>query len=455
MITLSNYTGGQHVFIEESNGYPGIAYSGGGIDTTATAIRIKWSGTTNNVTIQYSINGGSTWTNIDTGVSGSAGQYDWTPDVTEREALFGGSGYPNDTCATVRFKLIDETTADNSSSSTNFEISKVSINSLVPNSDNGQKIHKDSHVWIWWGYKYTFDIQHVKIEYSTNGGSSWSNVIASTDNYGFYGFIPNDLGLSTESVILRISSADSGHQTDCYTSTAFDLTDDTDDILNTSQREYDEDFSDVFLLGLRIMIEKGIFPNEAVALSQFEAGTGIEILQRNHQGKILVGDAVALEKAFNLVIKSKNAVASGRPRAKQGTINFLANGVHAGGTPYGGDYYGIATYIDITHDWHLGDSVNDINYVSGKTQNSFVFQAHEIVSLDNRTRTEYDTEVRYEALTKDVIRVYCTIKGTSEWTQTGSTITPDSLVTLDKDKIGYEVGTFLFEYRIEEVIPTA
>jgi len=131
---------------------------------------ITWSshGTSGNVRIDYSTNNGSSWTE-EVANTTDDGSYSWTIP-----------GTPSDNCR-VRVRDTDGSLSDISNSS--FTISPIpSITIITPNGDEDWKI--DSTYDITWISNSTSG--DVRIEYSTDNGSSWSEVIASMPNTGVY-----------------------------------------------------------------------------------------------------------------------------------------------------------------------------------------------------------------------------------------------------------------------------
>jgi hypothetical protein len=430
-VTLDTMVGGEVRYIDQSTGLP--------------TITIDYSGTTNNVTIQYSKNSGSAWTNIATGVTG--GTYDWTPDATEITDIFGSANFNDD----MRIKLIDETTMDDDESASDWEIRFISFLSIKPNgTDNTLAIHKDSIVNIVWSQWYipSDNNSQVLIEFSKTAGASWTTIVAAGANDGSYVWKPSANGCADgDSVRIRISISDSGHETNVLEGTDFDITDNANTATPSGFYDKYEDYPDRIELHARASGEKGLFPDEFPTISQFEAGDGVEIIQRDYLGKVLVGDTKAPKKALNLIFQSKNAIPTGRPREIQGIFDLDDSSAENTFTP--GIYYGRSFYYDVVHNWDLG-GVGDLNPHVDKSKNSVIVDCHQIdVSGD---RVPNDVVVQYECTDSDTTRFYFCIKGTEVDPVTSTTV--DSQVTLAKDQIGESVGTYIFEFRIKEVVPT-
>jgi hypothetical protein len=133
---------------------------------------ITWttSGTVGNVTLEYSINSGNNWTII-VASTANDGTYNWTVP-----------GDPSDHCL-VRIRENEGDTYPWDVSDTEFSIDASSYTSITVTSPNGGEIlHEGSTFEITWGS--TGIIDDVKIEYSIDNGSSWTEIVASTANDG-------------------------------------------------------------------------------------------------------------------------------------------------------------------------------------------------------------------------------------------------------------------------------
>jgi len=150
---------------------------------------ITWSshGTSGNVHIEYSINNGSTWSDI-IAITADDGAHSTTiPDT------------PSDSCL-VRVSDTDGNPSDVSDAL--FTILRDSI--VVTSPNGGENWNIGSNHNITWASNGTSG--NVHIEYSTNSGSSWSDVIASTADNGTYSWtIPNT---PSENCLVRVSDTD-------------------------------------------------------------------------------------------------------------------------------------------------------------------------------------------------------------------------------------------------------
>ncbi len=134
---------------------------------------VTWtsSGTVGHVKIQYSTNNGSSWSTI-TSSTINDGAYSWTlPNTTSTQCKVriseASDGSPSDTSDAV------------------FSIVSTGTPTLTVTAPNGGETWAtgSSHSITWTS---TGTVGHVKIQYSTNNGSSWSDITASTTNDGAY-----------------------------------------------------------------------------------------------------------------------------------------------------------------------------------------------------------------------------------------------------------------------------
>jgi len=156
---------------------------------------ITWTsgGTSGSVKIEYSTNNGSSW-NEEIGSTPDDGSYSWTvPDV------------PSSNCL-VRVSDTDGDPTDVSNST--FTISEVPY-ITVTSPNGGEEWNVDSLYDITWTSSNTSG--NVKIEYSTDNGSSWTEEIASTPDDGSYSWtIPN---VPSSNCLVSVSDTD-GDPTD-------------------------------------------------------------------------------------------------------------------------------------------------------------------------------------------------------------------------------------------------
>jgi formylglycine-generating enzyme required for sulfatase activity len=151
--------------------------NGGENWTVGSPDTIRWTstGSVGNVKMDYSINGGSTWSPVVASTANS-GSYPWT--------------VPNSPSTTCRVKVSSVGTPSiYDISDANFTISSLpTVTVTVPNA--GENWTVGSADTIRWSS--TGSVGDVKIEYSTNGGSTWSSVVTSTSDTGSYPWmVPN------------------------------------------------------------------------------------------------------------------------------------------------------------------------------------------------------------------------------------------------------------------------
>lgn len=427
----------------------------GGMNTINNTI--TWSGTTNNITIKYSDDGGVNWTNIATGIDGTLGTYDWSLNTTEYDAIISSFNQN----VTMRIKLVDETTAEEDESAANFTLSKVPFQAIVPSNDNNGsiKMAEDDLVNIAWSESYDSGISNVKIEarWKIDAGSysAWTTLTASTPNNGSLVWTPSDdiTGLnsgSTATVQIRITGT--GDHTSAIAYSEIDETD-TDGFLISDADDMDEiphgtndheKYPPRVESFARHASEKAVFADENTTLSQFEAGDGIVIEQRDQDGLDTSGfnrsgdpsttaDPAA---AYNIIIKVKNYVTP--PRELRGYLDYIGGSpTKPASQPEAGNYYGTVYYLDIPHNWDLTNWTD------------YHLQIDQINSTGDHTAPSLGSIVRWEPSSADNIRVYCTVKGTD--TPGGAVGPVDDDVTLDKDKLETDAGTFLFVYRLKEI----
>jgi hypothetical protein len=171
---------------------PAIAVSspnGGESWTMGSTQNISWTaaGTIANVKIDYSINHGNAWTAV-VASTPNTGSYSWTVPYT-----------PGTECL-VRVSDAADTSAFDMSDNV-FTLTQATIFISVPNGGGVYPVGSTLNiVWAWTG-----SIINVALEYSTNGGGSWTLIEASTPNDGFYAWIIS--AVSSDQCLLRIRDA--------------------------------------------------------------------------------------------------------------------------------------------------------------------------------------------------------------------------------------------------------
>ena len=157
-----------------------------------TSHSITWNSTGSiaNVKIEYSINNGSGWT-TETASTADDGTYAWTVPAA-----------PSTTCLVRVSDAANAATNDVSNAT--FTISTVVTPTVTVASPNGGENwtvgNSQNITWT-----STGTIANVRIEYSTNSGSAWNDVIASTANDGSHAWtIPN---APSTTCLVRVSDA--------------------------------------------------------------------------------------------------------------------------------------------------------------------------------------------------------------------------------------------------------
>ncbi|MFH2141137.1 MAG: hypothetical protein ABIJ97_01845, partial [Bacteroidota bacterium] len=154
-----------------------ISPNGGEKWYVGTAQQVRWSSSgVSKVRIEYSTNSGSTWILIVSSVSASDGNYNWTIPNT-----------PSTNCI-LKIVDVDDLSVFDFSDSV-FTISPVpAITVISPN--GGEKWYVGTAQQVRWS---SSGVSTVRIEYSTNSGSTWilgvPSVSASDGNYNWT--IPN------------------------------------------------------------------------------------------------------------------------------------------------------------------------------------------------------------------------------------------------------------------------
>ncbi len=153
---------------------------------------INWAASSNvgNVSVEYSTDGGSTYTLIQDNIAASAGTYTWIVP----------NGLSSDQ---MKIRVRDESNSDFSNTNPGyFTVGNISV--LIPN--GGEKIIGGIYYPISWSA--TNSIGYVRIEYSTDGGATYTNIpgassiLASNGVYNWY--VPN---VATTQARIRISDA--------------------------------------------------------------------------------------------------------------------------------------------------------------------------------------------------------------------------------------------------------
>jgi hypothetical protein len=162
-ITVTSPNGGENWYIDSLN-------------------NITWtsSGTSGGVKIEYSSDNGASWSDVIASMP-DAGIYPWTVPNT-----------PSDTCLV---RITDTIGIPSDTSNATFEISHPIPDITVTSPNGGEVWYIDSIYNITWTSFATS--KGVKIEYSIDSASSWSDVIASMPDTGVYPWtIPDNPSIS-------------------------------------------------------------------------------------------------------------------------------------------------------------------------------------------------------------------------------------------------------------------
>jgi hypothetical protein len=135
--------------------------------------------------VQYSTTGGASWTTIATSVSGNA--YIWT--------------VPNTSATTCLVRVQDNlNTCKNDVSNAVFTILPATPLLLTPN--GGEVLNAGCATNITWDASRFYSA--VRIDYSTNGGTTWNNIIPTTSNTGTYSWTP--LHLYSANYLIKVAN---------------------------------------------------------------------------------------------------------------------------------------------------------------------------------------------------------------------------------------------------------
>lgn len=166
------------------------APNGGENLTAGETFNIQWtsSGSIANVKIEFSTNGGGSWTAI-TASTANDGSQNWTvPDVSSSN------------CLVLISDASDGSPSDISNGSFTITGSPVSVTLTSPN--GGESWTAGTSQQITW--TSTGTIANVKLEYSLNNGGSWNNIIASTNDGSQNWNIP---AAQSDNALVRVSDA--------------------------------------------------------------------------------------------------------------------------------------------------------------------------------------------------------------------------------------------------------
>ena len=164
--------------------------NGGEVWQGNTTQNITWNaiGTSNSYTIQYSTNGGTTWTNIVTNYSTTTGTYAWAIPAM-----------PTSTNCLVRVMDYVQNCMQDVSNSV-FTINAAQPILLTPN--GGESLSSQCSYNITWNTATFYT--NVLLEYSTNNGSTWTTIGTYTNNGTRAWTVPN---IGSNQCLVRISNS--------------------------------------------------------------------------------------------------------------------------------------------------------------------------------------------------------------------------------------------------------
>jgi endonuclease I len=131
----------------------------------ATTQQIVWSSiSVSNVKLEYTTNGGTNWTTIIASTPASTGYYNWT--------------VPSSVSSSYKIRITDASSSTRTATSAGtFSVTTSSATVTLMSPVGGETWYAGSSHSITWS---SANVTNVKIEYSTNSGSNWTTVIAST-----------------------------------------------------------------------------------------------------------------------------------------------------------------------------------------------------------------------------------------------------------------------------------
>ena len=173
--------------------------NGGEIWTSASSKTIKWTyNEVDNVSLEFSLDDGITWSTIAANIPASQLSYNWTVPTT-----------PSYTCR-IRIKDTSRDISDQNDSA--FVIPRSYVQITYP--DGGERFGTGTGQYIEWEYS---DLATIKLEYSSDNGTSW-NVIGTAPAANKYAnwVVPNTV--STQ-LLIRATDVDNTIYTDQSNST--------------------------------------------------------------------------------------------------------------------------------------------------------------------------------------------------------------------------------------------
>ncbi|MBX7051413.1 MAG: hypothetical protein K1X54_05200, partial [Flavobacteriales bacterium] len=167
-----------------------LSPNGGESIAAASSYNITWSNSVQAsgvYNIQFSLNNGSSWSTVVNGISGNA--YNWTVN--------------NAVSSQCLIRVIDaNNTCYQDQSNANFSITGLVPTLTSPN--GGESLYAACNYNITWNSSTFYN--SVRLEYSSNGGSTWNVITSSTSNDGLYAWsTPNSTGTN---YLIKVSQID-------------------------------------------------------------------------------------------------------------------------------------------------------------------------------------------------------------------------------------------------------
>lgn len=179
-----------------------ISPNGGESLSAGATYQITWtSDSVANVKIDYSTNSGINWINVATSVPAASGSYSWVVPNT-----------PSTNCKVVISDVSNALLKDESDSV--FTINPPAVPSIQLSSPNGgENWTAGSQQNITWTSN---DIANIKIDYSTNNGTNWINIIPSVQATGgnFTWTVPNTPSENCRVLVSDVNNALTNDQSD-------------------------------------------------------------------------------------------------------------------------------------------------------------------------------------------------------------------------------------------------
>ncbi|HEX2899053.1 MAG TPA: CUB domain-containing protein, partial [Bacteroidia bacterium] len=191
-VTSSHATGALTFQWVTNSGYTSAGWDANFVSVGTPTQNINWSivGTSGKFNLDYSTNGGTTWIRIVSGWPSSTGVFPWNvPNTPSTNSLVKVSDAGNGT-------IVDQSDAV-------FTIGPANPLLLAPN--GGETWYAGTVQNITWVPAF-FTGANVKLEYSTDNGSTWTTVVSSTPNASgsFAWTLPNTPSATS---LVRVSDA--------------------------------------------------------------------------------------------------------------------------------------------------------------------------------------------------------------------------------------------------------